>query len=48
MGTAPPEKGAVLGGELGERHRVVEPGSQPILWRETLSETDLSGIVEID
>jgi hypothetical protein len=48
MSAAPGEKGTVLGGELSERHRVVETGRETIGRREALGEADLPGIVEID
>jgi hypothetical protein len=48
MGAAPGEESAVLGGELGERHRVVEASRETIGRREGFGEADLPGIVEID
>ena len=48
MGAAPGQEGAVLGGGLGERHRVVETRREPIGRREAVGEADLPGIVEID
>ncbi len=48
MGATPGEEDAVLGGQLGERHGVVETRRETIGRREAVGEADLPGIVEID